>query len=166
MNSLRSATDPNGVAQLIVNSHRVKSPGSHLIVGGWGADGNASVSNVKFTINSYNGNINSVGTIKSGQTFGDYAEYFESQSGQAIPNGTIVTLDGRYIRKAQVNDKPIGVISGTAGVVLGDQLFHHKDRFIKDEFGVVVTEQQEVEIVKDTGEVVKEIRDVPLINLS
>lgn len=164
MNSLRSATDPDGVAQLIVNSHRVKSPGSHLIVGGWGAEGGASESNVKFTINSYNGNINSVGTIKSGQTFGDYAEYFESQSGQAIPNGTIVTLDGRYIRKAQVNDKPIGVISGTAGVVLGDQLFHHKDRFIKDEFGVVVTEQQEVEIVKDTGEVVKELRDVPLVN--
>lgn len=164
MNSLRSATDPDGVAQLIVNSHRVKSPGSHLIVGGWGAEGGASESNVKFTINSYNGNINSVGTIKSGQTFGDYAEYFESQSGQAIPNGTIVTLDGRYIRKAQANDKPIGVISGTAGVVLGDQLFHHKDRFIKDEFGVVVTEQQEVEIVKDTGEVVKELRDVPLVN--
>lgn len=164
MNSLRSATDPNGVAQLIVNSHRVKSPGSHLIVGGWGAEGNASESNVKFTINSYNGNINSVGTIKSGQTFGDYAEYFESQSGQSIPNGTIVTLDGRYIRKAQVNDRPIGVISGTAGVVLGDQLFHHKDRFVKDEFGVVVTEKQEVEIVKDTGEVVKEIRDVPLVN--
>ena len=164
MNSLRSATDSDGVAQLIVNSHRVKSPGSHLIVGGWGAEGNASVSNVKFTINSYNGNINSVGTIKSGQTFGDYAEYFESQSGQSIPNGTIVTLDGRYIRKAQANDKPIGVISGTAGIVLGDQLFHHKDRFIKDEFGVVVTEQQEVEIVKDTGEVVKELRDVPLVN--
>ena len=164
MNSLRSATDPNGVAQLIVNSHRVKSPGSHLIVGGWGAEGGASESNVKFTINSYNGNINSVGTIKSGQTFGDYAEYFESQSGQAIPNGTIVTLDGRYIRKAQINDKPIGVISGTAGVVLGDQLFHHKDRFIKDEFGVVITEEQEVEIVKDTGEVVKEIRDVPVVN--
>ena len=164
MNSLRSATDPNGVAQLIVNSHRVKSPGSHLIVGGWGAEGGASESNVKFTINSYNGNINSVGTIKSGQTFGDYAEYFESQSGQSIPNGTIVTLDGRYIRKAQINDKPIGVISGTAGVVLGDQLFHHKDRFIKDEFGVVITEEQEVEIVKDTGEVVKEIRDVPVVN--
>lgn len=164
MNSLRSETDPNGVAQLIVNSHRVKSPGSHLIVGGWGAEGSASISNVKFTINSYNGDINSVGTIKSGQTFGDYAEYFESQSGQAIPNGTIVTLDGRYIRKAQVGDRPIGVISGTAGVVLGDQLFHHKDRFIKDEFGVVVTEKQEVEIIKDTGEVVKEIRDVPVVN--
>ncbi|CFO25285.1 Domain of uncharacterised function (DUF3476) [Staphylococcus aureus] len=56
------------------------------------------------------------------------------------------------------------MISGTAGVVLGDQLFHHKDKFIKDEFGVVVTEQQEVEIVKDTGEVVKELRDVPLVN--
>ncbi|PNN19218.1 peptidase G2 autoproteolytic cleavage domain-containing protein [Staphylococcus warneri] len=57
----------------------------------------------------------------------DYAEYYESQSGQEIPLGTMVTLDGRFIRKAQNNDIPLGVISGTAGVVLGDQMFHHKD---------------------------------------
>lgn len=164
LNSLRSATDPDGVAQVVINSHRVKSPGSHTLSGGWGASGNASVSNVKYSLNSYNGNIKSVGTIQAGQNFGDYAEYFESQSGQEIPNGTIVTLDGRYIRKANINDRPIGVISGTAGIVLGDQMFHHKDRYLKDEFGVVLTEEIETEIIKDDGEVVKGIRDVPIIN--
>lgn len=164
VNSLRSETDPDGVAQVVMNSHRVKSPGSHTLSGGWGASGSASVSNVKYSLNSYNGNIKSVGTIQAGQNFGDYAEYFESQSGQGIPNGTIVTLDGRYIRKANSIDKPIGVISGTAGIVLGDQMFHHKDRYLKDEFGVVLTEEIETEIVKDDGEIVKGVRDVPIIN--
>ncbi len=163
-NSLRSETNPDGVAQMIVNSHRVKSPGSHLLVGGWGGSGKASTENVKFTINSYNGNANFAGKVQSGQNFGDYAEYFESQSGQEIKNGYIVTLDGRYIRKANSNDVPIGVISGTAGVILGDQMFHHKDKYLKDEFGVRLTEEIETEIVKDNGEVIKETREVPIKN--
>src|SRR5699024_2229004 len=93
VNSLRSETYSDGVTQMIVNSHRVKSPGSHLLVGGWGGSGKASTENVKFTINSYNGNANFAGKVQSGQNFGDYAEYFESQSGQEIKNGYIVTLD-------------------------------------------------------------------------
>ena len=108
--------------------------------------------------------MKTAGTVTSGQNFGDYAEYFESQSGQEIPNGYIVTLDGRYIRKANSNDKPIGVISGTAGVILGDQMFHHKDKYLKDEFGVRLTEEMESEIVKDNGEVIKEIREIPILN--
>ena len=48
---------------------------------------------------STSGNIRTKGTVQSGQNFGDYAEYFESQSGQPIPTGTIVTLDGRYVEK-------------------------------------------------------------------
>ena len=92
---------------------------------------------------STSGNIRTKGTVQSGQNFGDYAEYFESQSGQPIPTGTIVTLDGRYVRKAQTNDIPLGVVSGTAGVVLGDQMFHHKDKYLKDEFGVTLTQSEE-----------------------
>ena len=164
VNSLRSETKDDGVAQMIVNSHRVKSPSSHVIVGGWGGSGKASTENVKFTISSYTGNAFFAGKVQSGQNFGDYAEYFESQSGQEIPNGYIVTLDGRYIRKANGKDKPIGVISGTAGVILGDQMFHHKDKYLKDEFGVRLTEEMESEIVKDNGEVIKEIRETPILN--
>lgn len=164
VNSLRSETNPDSVAQMIVNSHRVVSPGSHLLVGGWGGSGNASTENVKYTLNSYNGNANFAGKVQSGQNFGDYAEYFETQSGQEIPHGYMVTLDGRYIRKANSNDKPIGIISGTAGIILGDQMFHHKNKFLKDEFGVRLTEKIETEITKDNGEVIKEIREVPIIN--
>ncbi|MEB5650951.1 peptidase G2, partial [Mammaliicoccus sciuri] len=110
------------------------------------------------------GNIQTKGTVSSGQNFGDYAEYFESQSGQAIPNGTIVTLDGRYVRKAQVNDRPIGIISGTAGVILGDQMFHHKDKFLKDEFGVTLTEWQTKEWEDDEGNTYSEEVEVPIPN--
>lgn len=164
MNSLRSETDPDSVAQVILNSHRVKSPGSHTLAGGWSESGEPSVENVKYSLNSFNGNADFAGTVQSGQNFGDYAEYFESQSGQEIPNGYIVTLDGRYIRKANSNDVPYGVISGTAGVVLGNQIFHHKDKYLKDEFGVTITKEIELENVKDNGEVITEIQSVPIEN--
>src|SRR5699024_9962061 len=85
-------------------------------------------------------------------------------SGQAIPNGTIVTLDGRYVRKAQINDKPIGVISGTAGVILGDQMFHHKDKFLKDEFDVTLTQIELKEWEDDEGNKYSEEVEVPIPN--
>ena len=115
-------------------------------------------------MSSTSGNIKTKGTVSSGQNFGDYAEYFESQSGQEIPNGYIVTLDGRYIRKAQINDKPIGVISGTAGVILGDQMFHHKNKFLKDEFGVTQTETELKEWQDDEGNWYSEEVEVPIPN--
>src|SRR5699024_2547166 len=132
MNSLESETLPGAYCQTIVNSRGVKSPGNYHFLLGYGTDG-AKYENTTIDMSTLSGNIKTKGTVSSGQNFGDYAEYFESQSGQEIKNGYIVTLDGRYIRKANSNDTPIGVISGTAGVILGDQMFHHKDKFLKDE---------------------------------
>ena len=123
-----------------------------------------SYENTTIDMSSTSGNIKTKGTVSSGQNFGDYAEYFESQSGQEIPNGYIVTLDGRYIRKAQINDKPIGVISGTAGVILGDQMFHHKDKFLKDEFGVTLTQIELKEWEDDEGNKYSEEVEVPIPN--
>ncbi|WP_436966122.1 peptidase G2 autoproteolytic cleavage domain-containing protein [Staphylococcus shinii] len=120
--------------------------------------------NTSIEMRSISGNINTKGTVSSGQNFGDYAEYFESQSGQEIPNGYIVTLDGRYICKANSNDKPIGIISGTAGVILGDQMFHHKDKFLKDEFGVTQTEWTTKEWQDDDGNIYSEKVEVPIPN--
>jgi len=130
---------------------------------GYGTDG-ARYENTKIQIKGTTGNIQTKGTVSSGQNFGDYAEYFESQSGQEIKNGYIVTLDGRYIRKANSNDTPIGVISGTAGVILGDQMFHHKDKYLKDEFGVTQTELQTKEWQDDEGNWYSEEIDVPIPN--
>ncbi|WP_371131716.1 peptidase G2 autoproteolytic cleavage domain-containing protein [Mammaliicoccus sciuri] len=163
INSLESETLPGSYSQTIVNSRGVKSRGVYAFLMGYGQDG-AKYENTTIDMSSTSGNIKTKGTVSSGQNFGDYAEYFESQSGQAIPNGTIVTLDGRYIRKAQVNDKPIGIISGTAGVILGDQMFHHKDKFLKDEFGVTLTEWQKKEWQDDEGNTYSEEVEVPIPN--
>ncbi|WP_337224031.1 peptidase G2 autoproteolytic cleavage domain-containing protein, partial [Staphylococcus aureus] len=77
---------------------------------------------------------------------------------------TIVTLDGDKIRKAQPNDTPIGVISGTAALVANEKTFHHKDRFLKNEYGVTITNRKQVEFVDDEGNVSFEWRDIPVEN--
>ena len=163
INSLESETLPGSYCQTIVNSRGVKSRGNYAFLMGYGQDG-AKYSNTTIDMSSTSGNIKTKGTVSSGQNFGDYAEYFESQSGQEIPNGYIVTLDGRYIRKANSKDKPIGVISGTAGVILGDQMFHHKDKFLKDEFGVTQTETELKEWQDDEGNWYSEEVEVPIPN--
>ena len=163
MNSLESETLQGAYCQTIVNSRGVKSRGNYAFLLGYGTDG-AKYENTTIDMSSTSGNIMTKGTVSSGQNFGDYAEYFESQSGQEIPNGYMVTLDGRFIRKANINDKPIGIVSGTAGVILGDQMFHHKDKFLKDEFGVTLTEVQTKEWQDDEGNTHSEQVEVPIPN--
>ncbi|MDK3656273.1 glycosyl hydrolase family 28-related protein [Staphylococcus pseudintermedius] len=164
INSLQSETSPENHTQTILNSRGVKTNKNYIIAMGYSDSGKPSPQNINLEIRPLTGDINTKGQVKSGQSFGDYAEYFESQSGQSIPNGYMVTLDGRYIRKAQKNDKPIGVISGTAGVILGDQIFHHKDKFLKDEFGVVQTETVTKEWKDDNGKTYSETVEVPVPN--
>lgn len=164
MNSLESMTNPSNYVQTIVNSRGVKSLGNYHFQMGYNADGTPKESATTIDMVSTSGNIRTKGTVQSGQNFGDYAEYFESQSGQPIPTGTIVTLDGRYVRKAQINDIPLGVVSGTAGVVLGDQMFHHKDKYLKDEFGVTLTQSEEHTWEDDEGNVYSEEVERPIPN--
>ena len=162
--STKSATDKNALGQTIVNSHGVKATGNHRFQMGYGRDNTPSTENITIDMSAISGNIWTKGTVRTGQNFGDYAEYFESQSGQEIPNGYLVTLDGRYIRKANSNDTPIGVISGTAGIILGDQLFYHKDKFLKDEFGVTLTETRVKEWYNENGELCKSETELPIPN--
>ena len=163
MNSLESETSQGRYAQTIVNSRGVKTQDNYMFAMGYGTDG-AKYENTTFQVKGTSGSVKSKGTITAGQTFGDYAEYFESNNGQKIINGYMVTLDGRYIRKAKSNDTPIGVISGTAGVILGDQMFHHKDKNLKDEFGVTLTELTIKEWTDDEGNVYSEEVEVPIPN--
>ncbi|MEM5398307.1 peptidase G2 autoproteolytic cleavage domain-containing protein, partial [Staphylococcus gallinarum] len=163
INSLESKTTQGKYGQLILNSRGVEALDNYVTLWGYNAD-SISRANTSVEIRSVSGNIKSKGTIQAGQNFGDYAEYFESQSGQEIPNGYIVTLDGRYIRKANSNDTPVGVISGTAGVILGDQMFHHKDKYLKDEFGVTLTQLEKKEWHDDEGNWYEEEIEMPIPN--
>ena len=163
LNSLESETSQGNHTQTILNSRGMKVDKNYTVAMGYGTDG-PSTENTGIEFRPISGNAYFKGKITSGNSTGDYAEYFESQSGQEIPNGYLVTLDGRYVRKANSNDTPIGVISGTAGVILGDQMFHHKDKFLKDEFGVTLTEWVTKEWQDDEGNTYSEEVELPIPN--
>src|SRR5699024_7442223 len=86
MNSLESETSNGRYAQTIVNSRGVKTEDNYMFAMGYGTDG-AKYENTTFQVKGTSGSVKSKGTITAGNDFGDYAEYFESQSGQEIPNG-------------------------------------------------------------------------------
>lgn len=140
INSSSSETLKDGYAQTILNSRSVKSLGNYHIQTGYGEEDTPKTSNTKIDMNTFSGDIDVAGHVKSGQDIGDIAEYFESESGKSIPNGTIVTNNGRYIRPAEKNEQPLGVISAKPGILMGDTTFHYKDKYLKDEFGVYLTE--------------------------
>ena len=56
----------------------------------------------------------------SGATYNtgaDYAEYFESVTGEALPFGTVVELEGKKIKECENPDNAIGVISSNPTMV-------------------------------------------------
>lgn len=162
INSLSSETDKEAHTQTVFNSRNVKSPGSYRVVAGYSSTGSPSTSNIKVDLNTLQGNLNLAGKLT--QNNADIAELFESQSGQPIELGTIVTLDGDKIRKAQPSDEPIGVISGTAALVANDKTYHHKDRYLQNEYGMTLTKRVQREFEDIDGNPVFEWRDEPIEN--
>ncbi|MBW8280080.1 MULTISPECIES: peptidase G2 autoproteolytic cleavage domain-containing protein [Bacillus] len=122
----------------------------YMVVGGFGAT--PSRANIKWMLNSINGDITSAGKMNGGATFSDYAEYFESLDGKAIPTGTIVTLEGAKIRPARKGEDVHGVISETAGTILGGADIHWQGRYLKNEFGGYIYEDV---VNPETGDVKK-----------
>src|SRR5699024_12737277 len=49
-------------------------------------------------------------------------------------------------------------------VILGNQMFHHKDKFLKDEFGVTLTERTTKEWQDDEGNWYSEEVETPIPN--
>lgn len=162
MNSLESETQKGGHTQIVINSRKVKTPGNYHIAGGYSDKGSPSESNIKFDLSTLSGNLTLAGKLT--QNSADIAELYESQSGEAIPLGTIVTLDEGKIRRAQPDEPILGVISGTAALVANDKSYHHKDRYLVDDYGVLVTEHKQVSYTDDDGNVHYEWRDIPVEN--
>ncbi|MEX0284849.1 MAG: peptidase G2 autoproteolytic cleavage domain-containing protein [Paracoccaceae bacterium] len=95
----------------------------------------------------------------------DYAEYFEWADGNPHNEdrrGLSVVLDGRKIRPAQAGEQPIGVISATPSVIGDGDIGHWKDKYLRDAFGAVLTEEYEVQVWEgETGQQVAEADTVP-----
>lgn len=82
----------------------------------------------------------------------DYAEYFESATGAAIPVGTTVVLDGEKVRAATPDDPAsavIGVVrpkkNSAASAVIGNAAWNRwNGKFLTDDFGAYVMEDHDV----------------------
>ncbi|QFG05860.1 peptidase G2 [Bacillus phage 268TH004] len=161
INSSGSSATAN--ASVVINGYNVINPTSDSIAGGYGS-GSPSSTNRKWDINSSNGNIKAAGTVTGSSSFSDYAEYFESVDGTKIPTGTIVALEGGRIRPAQEGDYLLGVISETAGVVLGEASFSYAQRYLTNEFGGYIYEDVEITEQDENGLVTKRTIRVPKEN--
>ena len=75
----------------------------------------------------------------------DYAEYFESTDGSAIPVGTTVVLDGGKVKPSSSGETPIGVVRpyGTSSIVGGTAWNHWNKRWVTTDYDEVVFEDYE-----------------------
>lgn len=162
--SNNSAITGAGSSRVVLGSNSVMNKKDYTTVWGYGTSATPLSSNVKLEIHSKTGNLTSAGQVKGGSTFSDYAEYFESVDGKSIPSGYFVTLENEKIRKANQGDQVLGVISETAGIVLGESTFNWQGRFIKNEFGGLIYEDVEVTFINQEGTEITELRRVPKEN--
>ena len=144
--------EASGNRAVVLGSYGVDNPQANSLAGGYSTSGKPSTAARRWQLNSQNGNITVTGSVQNGGTFSDYAEYFESVNGEAIPSGMIVALEGDKIRIANEEDDLLGVISETAGVVLGGSDFSWHGRYKKTEFGGYVYEDFKE---PDTGEIIQ-----------
>ena len=75
------------------------------------------------------------GAVTPGHTFTDYAELFENVTAGIIPVGVIVSRIGRKVQPGIAGDKILGVVSETAGIILGDAPFTWQGRYKRKPFG-------------------------------
>ena len=91
------------------------------------------------------GNVRADGTFASPAA--DYAEYFEWEDGNPAQDdraGMTVSLVGDKIRVAQPGDTVIGVVSAKPAMVGDAAETHWQGRYVKDEYGRIVTEPYQV----------------------
>jgi hypothetical protein len=131
----------NGRYSQITGSMRVTNNDDFALSGGYSTTGDASTANMRWTIWSTTGNVYISGTVHSGTPFGDYGEYFENLKNGEINVGLLIALEGAKVRPAKKDEDFIGVVSGTAGIRLGDTPFCWQGRYLVDEWGRTVYEE-------------------------
>lgn len=84
----------------------------------------------------------------------DYAEYFESYDGSKIPAGTAVTLvtNGK-IAPSKTGDTPIGIVVNNSAVV-GNSFKEWPKKYLRDDFGSLIMEKYEEEVLVPKKETV------------
>ncbi|QPF46880.1 peptidase G2 autoproteolytic cleavage domain-containing protein [Bacillus subtilis] len=132
-----SHTKGDSGSSVVMVSKNVINTKEYSIALGHG-DGSPSEGNKKIELDAMGGNVRATNRVESVSDLKDFAEYFESADGQKIEASYLVALEGEKIRKADAGDKILGVVSKTAGLVLGGAAFDWKDRYLRDEFGGII----------------------------
>ena len=133
------------------------SDSTSLIIVGRGSSN--SVRSNSFRIGNTGTVFTASGTVSSGA---DYAEYFESVSGEEIPYGTVVQLNGAKIEVCTDPSNAIGVISPRPAI-LGDSEedcgVSWKNKFLKDIWGNYIMEDitVQIQVPEEYTEIVDEI---------
>lgn len=120
---------------VVIASKGVKTVNDYTICGGYTENGQAHTSNRKWEIDNRSGTLKLGGNFATGASFSDYAEMFPNATGEELPLGTLVKIVEGGIAPATDGSLPIGVVSATAGVVLGDSEFEWSGRYMKGDFG-------------------------------
>lgn len=131
----------------ILSSKATKITDAFCVAGGYSSTSSTpATSNTKWKIKSTTGDIELAGALTTSASFADFAEYFANKTGEEIPLGTLVTLDGDSVRPAKEGEHAFGVVSGTAGIIMNDSPLTWQGRFLRGHFGELLT--KEVEYIK------------------
>jgi len=156
-------TNTDAYESVVLASNNVINPRSNTVVLGHGWT--PSTANRNIELDAANGTIKATGAITGSSSFSDYAEYFESIDGNSIPSGTLVTLDQGFIRIAKDGDDMLGVISETAGSVLGESSFYWQGKYLRNDFGGLIYEEVVLtEVNADTGSTTNRLALLPKEN--
>ncbi|WP_449264708.1 phage tailspike protein [Escherichia coli] len=132
-----SVNDMNGCT---VIGRRVRPRYIRSVVYGDGSSGDASTTNIKLEALT-NGNLNIAGTLTQNSQFTDIAKMFENSDSVEIPIGSLVAWDGRKVRLAKSGDTEFSAHSRTYTILLGDSQFSWSGRYMRGEFGEILTEK-------------------------
>lgn len=102
-----------------------------------------------------------------GTPAGDYAELFETISGEGIEPGYFITLEGDKIRKAKSGEYILGISSANPGIIGNCNELRWKDKYMLDEWGRVMYEDVIIPAVKNENEeiIIKEYTQTqPILN--
>lgn len=128
-----------GLNSVVAASQNVINPVDFSVALGYGSS--PSSANRTISLEGQAGNIKITGTLTSSATFADYGEMFPNGTGSPIPLGTLLTLEGESVIPAGSGDDIIGVVSATAGIILGDSPMSWADMRVTGPHGEIMRDQ-------------------------
>lgn len=113
----------------------------HIVAGYSSETVGPSTANRTLAFRVSTGRLQIAGSLEENNAFGDIAEVLPNAEGVPHEPGVILTLAPSGVAPAEAGDDVVGVVSATAGVVLGASEFCWQGRYLRDEWGCFVTRE-------------------------